>query len=58
MSPRGLHQSKRERKQKLITNIKGQVTDKLRLTTRLNAAVDDLIKMGLKYREKSSFIAM
>lgn len=36
-------------KQKLITNITGKPSDKLKLTKRLNDAVDDLIKMGQKY---------
>jgi len=40
-----------------MTNITGLVTDKLRLTKRLNEAVDDLIKMGVRYRDKAKFIA-
>ena len=39
----------RKKKDKLITNIKGQASDKMRLNARLNNAVDDLIKMGQKY---------
>ena len=33
-------------RQSVITNIRGNVNDKMKLTSRLNAAVDDLIKMG------------
>lgn len=44
-------------KQKLITNITGKPGDKLKLTRRLNEAVNDLIKMGQKYRDKSQLIA-
>ena len=49
--------SVRSKQQKLITNITGKASDKLKLTKRLNEAVDDLIKMGQRYREKSQLIA-
>ena len=51
---RGPKQTKNKKKDLLITNITGQASDKLRLTTRLNDAVDNLIKMGNKYKQRSS----
>ena len=44
-------------RQTVITNIKGNVNDKLKLTSRLNAAVEDLIKMGQKYKKRSDLVA-
>lgn len=48
--------STQRRQQRLITNITGQASDKMKLSKRLNDAVDDLIKMGQKYKEKSLLI--
>ena len=44
-------------RQSVITNIKGNVNDKMRLTSRLNAAVEDLIKMGQKYKKRSEVVS-
>ena len=58
LSPKlGTDNSVNSKRKKLITNITGQASDKMKLTKRLNDAVDDLIRMGQKYKEKSSMIA-
>ena len=58
LSPKlGTDNSVNSKRKKLITNITGQASDKMKLTKRLNDAVDDLIRMGQKYKEKSSIIA-
>ena len=56
-SPIRTNRTNSRKQPKIITNIKGSQNDKLKLTSRLNAAVDDLIEMGQKYKKRAEHVA-
>ena len=59
VSPKNLQDQRKSGKtprSKIITNIHGNINDKMKLTSRLNAAVDELIKVGQKYKKRHEVV--